>query len=99
MALVTLAACGNLFVCGIMGIIVLVRIMLQILLLFYSKFLLKSVHYVHFYSFYAYDFIITVYLQINYHNLGNFVVKKIFFIQCKCVQNFFTYKLHAHEQI
>ena len=38
----------------------------KFLSLFYSKFLLKYLHYVHLYSFYAYDFIIILHLQVNY---------------------------------
>ena len=38
----------------------------KFLSLFYSEFLLKSLHYAQFYSFYAYDFIIILHLQVNY---------------------------------
>ena len=31
-----------------------------------SEFLLKSLRYIQFYSFYAYDFIIILHLQVNY---------------------------------
>ena len=43
----------------------LVGTMLQISIIFYSKFLLKCLHYALFYSFYANDFII-LNLQVNY---------------------------------
>ena len=38
----------------------------KFLSLFYSEFLSESLHYAQFYSFYAYDFIIILHLQVNY---------------------------------
>ena len=52
--------------CNYMLIIKLVGIMLQISIIFYSKFLLKSLDYAQFYSFYATDSIIV--LQLTSYN-------------------------------
>ena len=38
----------------------------KFLSLLYSEFLLKSLHYAQFHSFYDYDFIIILHLQVNY---------------------------------
>ena len=40
-----------------------------ILSIFFSEYLLKSLHYAQFYSFFAYDFTISLHLQVNYQTL------------------------------